>query len=163
MPDTVHRAVVAFGSNLGNRSKTIDLALSRLGAAPNKLIKRSDYFETDAWIHPDDDATEHPRFLNGVAILDTPRTAEALLRHLLEIEQSLGRRRGVDIKPWQPRSIDLDLIAMDDLILDLPALKLPHPRMHERDFVLRPLVQIWPDWQHPILEKSADSLLAELV
>lgn len=162
MTNTVHRAVVAFGSNLGNRSKTIDLALARLGASPNKLIEQSDFFETDAWVHPDDEATEHPRFLNGVAILDTSRAPEALLRHLLEVEQSLGRRRGPDIKPWQPRTIDLDLIAMDDLILNEPGLVLPHPRMHERDFVLRPLVQIWPDWQHPILKRPAEALLASL-
>ena len=157
-----HKAGVAFGSNLGNRRKTIELAIEAMTARSIKIVKRSSLLETEAWIHPDDDADWHPPFLNGMALIETEFSAFALLDHLLQIERVLGRSRNAFNKPWQPRPIDLDLICFDDLVLDTPKLILPHPRMHQRDFVLSPLVEIWPNWQHPIRQKSASDLLAEL-
>ena len=156
------RAIIALGSNLGDRRQTIETAVQRLASAAGKLVAVSDLIETAAWIHPDDDSTWHPPFLNGVAIYDSELSPHRLLAVLLDVERSLGRKRGKETKAWQPRTIDLDLIAVGALVADTPDLTLPHPRMHERDFVLRPLVQIWPDWCHPILNKSAAKLLNEL-
>jgi 2-amino-4-hydroxy-6-hydroxymethyldihydropteridine diphosphokinase len=78
---------------------------------------------------------------------------------MLEIEQSLGRIR---ITRWGPRTVDLDLIAYDDQIINLPNLTVPHPEMHKRNFVLEPLCEVFPDWTHPLLKKTARELLEGL-
>ncbi len=119
--------------------------------------------ETEAWIHPDDDADWHPPFLNGVALFETTLAPPGVLQHLLTIETALGattQRRHA--KPWQPRPIDLDLIAVGDVVEHTASLVLPHPRMHERRFVLEPLASLLPDWHHPILSRTASELLETL-
>ena len=153
-------AIVAFGSNLGDRRATIDKAIGDIDVQVGPCLKRSDLLETEAWIHPDDDADWHPPFLNGVAVFDTKLAPTAVLAQLLVIENGLGRQRGPGIKPWQPRPIDLDLIAVDDMIIDSGDLILPHPRMHERYFVLEPLASLLPDWRHPILKKTVREMLS---
>ncbi|MEM7025310.1 MAG: 2-amino-4-hydroxy-6-hydroxymethyldihydropteridine diphosphokinase, partial [Pseudomonadota bacterium] len=119
-------AIVALGSNLGDREATIDRAIERIVRVIGPCHAQSRLIETEAWIHPDDDADWHPPFLNAVAVFDTGLGAAAILRHLLEIETSLGRERSADAKPWQPRPIDLDLIGVGAEVLDSPDLVLPH-------------------------------------
>jgi len=154
--------IVALGSKLGDRRATIDQAVGRIEAALGPCRARSRLIETAAWIHPDDDADWHPPFLNGVAVFATTLAPAEILQHLLAIETALGRRRSADAKPWQPRPIDLDLIAAGNAVLRTPSLVLPHPRMQERRFVLEPLVTLLPDWRHPILGRTASELLAAL-
>src|SRR5690242_12841955 len=100
-----------------------------------------------------------PAFLNGVAEVRTGLGPHALLQRLLEIERSLGRQRQ---QKWDSRPIDLDLLLFGDRVLNDPDLKLPHPRMHERRFVLQPLAELAPDVIHPSLGKRMVELLSVL-
>jgi 2-amino-4-hydroxy-6-hydroxymethyldihydropteridine diphosphokinase len=156
------KAIIALGSNLGDRLRMIETAVSEIEARIGPCLSRSDLIETEAWIHPDDDADWHPPFLNGVAVFETTLEAIAVLTGLLAIEEQLGRERGPGAKPWQPRPIDLDLVALDDQVVDQPDLILPHPRMQERRFVLEPLAEVLPDWRHPVLGKTVVEMLATL-
>jgi 2-amino-4-hydroxy-6-hydroxymethyldihydropteridine diphosphokinase len=155
-------AIVALGSNLGDRRAKIGRAVEQIEAVLGPCLAQSGLIETEAWIHPDDDADWHPPFLNGVALFETAQAPHDVLRSLLSIEVALGRRRDPQAKPWQPRPIDLDLIAIGGKILASPELVLPHPRMHERRFVLEPLASIRPDWRHPLHDRTASELLAAL-
>jgi 2-amino-4-hydroxy-6-hydroxymethyldihydropteridine diphosphokinase len=129
----VTTAYVGLGANLGDREQTIRRALELLGAA-----RVSTLIETEPWGYED-----QPRFLNAVAELETDEPPHALLRRLLEIERELGRTR--EGPRYGPRLIDLDLLLYGDEELDGPGLVVPHPRLHERAFVLEPLVELAPE------------------
>ena len=152
-------AAVALGSNLGDSRLTLEQAVSLMGDEIGPIVARSQWIETAAIIHPDDPVREHPNYLNGVVILETNRQADDILTRLLRIERTLGRIRDARAAPWQPREIDLDLIFLGDMILQTEGLVVPHPRMHERAFVLKPLAEIRPDWRHPLLKQTVETLL----
>lgn len=158
---TARRAVVALGANLGDRRATLERAVT-LMAELGELATRSSWLETPALIHPDDPAKSYPEFLNGAVLLRSGLPPAELLAGLHRIEARLGRDRAAETARWRPRLIDLDLIAVEDLVLDGPDLRLPHPEMHKRDFVLAPFCEVWPDWRHPTLGRTASELLAEL-
>jgi 2-amino-4-hydroxy-6-hydroxymethyldihydropteridine diphosphokinase len=142
-------AYIALGANLGNREATLEQALQRLGAE-GEVVAVSPWYETAPVGYLD-----QPDFLNGVACLETSTPPEQLMERLIEIESDLGRKRSF---PNAPRRIDLDLLYYDDLILESPLLTLPHPRLHERSFVLVPLRDIAPDLVHPVLGKTTSEL-----
>jgi 2-amino-4-hydroxy-6-hydroxymethyldihydropteridine diphosphokinase len=127
----VTRAFVGLGANLGERERTIRLAAERLGASRLSTIR-----ETEPWGYLD-----QPAFLNAVAELETALPPRALLERLLELELELGRERGAGPR-WGPRTIDLDLLLYGDETVDEPGLVVPHPRLHERRFVLEPLAEL---------------------
>lgn len=159
----IRRAVVALGGNLGDPAASFAAALELIGQRIGPVPARSTWRRTPALVHPDDPVREHPDYLNGVVLVDSALAPEALLAALHGIERELGRDRAQETRPWQPRTIDLDLIALDDLVRDPPQCPvLPHPRLHERDFVLGPLVELWPDWRHPRLGRTALELLSAL-
>ena len=132
------RAYIGLGANVGDREATIREALARLGAeAGIDVVSVSALRETEPVGY-----LEQPPFLNGVAALETDLAAPELLRRVLAIERSLGRRR--DGPRYGPRTIDLDLLLYGDAEIDEPGLTVPHPRLHERRFALEPLAELAP-------------------
>jgi 2-amino-4-hydroxy-6-hydroxymethyldihydropteridine diphosphokinase len=131
------RAYIGLGSNLGEREKTLRTALDRLAAnSAVEVVAVSTFRDTD----PVGPIRDQPRFLNGVAALETSLGPRRLLELLLEVEAELGRTR--EGPRGGPRTIDLDLLLYEDVTLDEPGLQVPHPRLHERDFVLEPLAEL---------------------
>jgi 2-amino-4-hydroxy-6-hydroxymethyldihydropteridine diphosphokinase len=130
------KAVIALGSNLGNRELYIDSAVAEL-AKVIEITHLSTNHETDPVGGP-----EQPKYLNAIAIAETDLDPRELLIIMLEIENRLGRKREVH---WGPRNIDLDLIVFGYEVIDSEVLVLPHPRAHERKFVLEPWLEIDPD------------------
>lgn len=139
------RAVVAMGANLGDRAGTIASAMERLGKTDGvTVVAVSSLVETVA-IRPDGPDDTHPNYLNGVALVDTTLSAPALLAVLHDIENEFGRTR---TERWGDRTLDLDLIVFGDLVED-GNLVVPHPRAHERAFVLAPWLELDPDAVFP--------------
>lgn len=137
------QALIALGSNLGDRRQTLDRAVAALAALPGvRVVGRSTWCETPSIGGP----SGQPAFLNGAATLDCSLSPAALLAALHEVEASLGRRRD---EHWAARTLDLDLLLYDDLIVESPALTVPHPRMAFRRFVLAPALEVAADWTHP--------------
>jgi 2-amino-4-hydroxy-6-hydroxymethyldihydropteridine diphosphokinase len=134
------KAVIALGSNLGNRELNIDSAIAEL-AKIIEITHLSTNHETDPVGGP-----EQPKYLNAVLIAETQLDPHELLISMLEIENKLGRKREIH---WGPRTIDLDLIIVGDEVIDSDVLVLPHPRAHERRFVLEPWLEIDPTAQIP--------------
>jgi 2-amino-4-hydroxy-6-hydroxymethyldihydropteridine diphosphokinase len=148
-------AYISIGSNLGNRLKYIREAIRRIEQSKEiKISKASSVYET-----PPAEYKDQPWFLNMVLELETSLKPLNLLELLLEIEGQMGRRR---TRRYGPRNIDLDLLLYDDLVLNSDKLTLPHPRMHERGFVLVPLAEISPQVVHPLLKKNVKRLLEDL-
>ena len=135
------RAVIAMGANLGDRADTIAAAIERLSATDGvDLVAVSELVETVA-IRPDGPDDTHPDYLNGVAIVDTTLSAASLLAVLHSIEDDHGRTR---TERWGDRTLDLDLIVFGDVVED-GNIVIPHPRAHERSFVLGPWLSLDPD------------------
>ncbi len=138
------RAYVALGSNLGDREATLLAAVDALAAEPGiDVVGVSRFFDTEPVGYVD-----QPRFLNGAAALETTLTARELLALLLAVERRFGRSR--DGVPAQgPRTLDLDLLLYGEAEIDEPGLSVPHPRLHERRFVLEPLADLDPGLEVP--------------
>jgi 2-amino-4-hydroxy-6-hydroxymethyldihydropteridine diphosphokinase len=146
-----HTVYLALGSNLDNRLANLKRAVAAL--PPQIEVKaKSHIYETPPWGYED-----QPKFLNQVIQGFTYLEPEPLLKHIKRLEVMLGRKASFQNGP---RLIDIDILFYDDLVLDTPSLVIPHPRLHERGFVLLPLMDVAPDLIHPVEKKSVKELLA---
>ena len=149
------RAFIGAGANLGEPVRQIQRALGELEKSPGvRLGAVSSLYRTQPM-----GPVAQPPFINAVFSLECGISPQELLALLLSVEEKMGRIRR---ERWGPRVIDLDLLFFDEAIISEQGLEVPHPRLHERRFVLTPLVEIAPDVVHPILKKSAFDLLAAL-
>ncbi|HKO95931.1 MAG TPA: 2-amino-4-hydroxy-6-hydroxymethyldihydropteridine diphosphokinase [Pyrinomonadaceae bacterium] len=144
---------IGLGSNLGDRAGNLLLAVRGVLHSGIEVIRLSRIYETEPF-----ETFQQPAFLNMAAEVrcDSATTPEDLMRELLAVEQTLGRRR--EIKKG-PRTIDLDLLLFENQIRNSELLQLPHPQMHRRRFVLAPLVELAPDFVHPVLNQTMSGLL----
>lgn len=151
-----HTAYISVGSNLGDRIENCRRGMKALVSGEEvRITRQSRFYETEPV-----DFTEQGWFINCVIRIETRLEPLELLDRLQAIQQEAGRT--ADRVRYGPRVLDLDLLLYDRLILDDPGLSLPHPRMHRRRFVLKPLCDIDPDVVHPVLGKAVRALLAEL-
>ena len=137
---------IGIGSNIGDRRMNCETAIARLGNEGVHVTKRSSMIETTPW-----GAADQPDFINMAVEADTSLSPVGLLRLLKGIEAAMGRETA---KRWGPRLIDLDILLYDDLVISTEELIVPHPHMHERDFVLIPMTEINPAAVHPLLKKT---------
>jgi 2-amino-4-hydroxy-6-hydroxymethyldihydropteridine diphosphokinase len=144
---------LSLGSNIGDREANLHEAIAKLGEL-GRVKGVSSLYETEPV-----EFIEQPWFLNCAVELETELVPPQLLKAMLAIEQGMGRRR---IQPKGPRLIDLDILLFGDTVINEPSLTIPHPAMHERRFVLEPLVEIAPTAMHPVLKKTIDKLLQAL-
>jgi 2-amino-4-hydroxy-6-hydroxymethyldihydropteridine diphosphokinase len=150
-------AYIALGSNLGDRGSNIRGGVAALGDLDDtELVGSSSVIETE----PVGPSGQDP-YLNAVAHIRTDLRPRGLLDALLQIEHCFGRDRSHEQR-WGPRTLDLDLLIYADQVIDQPGLCVPHPRMHERDFVLIPLAEIAPDLVVPVHKKTPRAMLGAL-
>ena len=150
-----HQVFIALGSNMGDKKKYLDDAVEALDELEGcRIVTVADYIETEPY-----GGVEQDDFLNSVLLMDTRLEPGVLLEKLHEIEAAADRKRTIR---WGPRTLDLDIIFYDDMLLHTPTLTLPHPEMHKRSFVLDPLVQIAPWAWHPAIGKTVRELWEEL-
>ncbi|MGP1347371.1 MAG: 2-amino-4-hydroxy-6-hydroxymethyldihydropteridine diphosphokinase, partial [Phycisphaerales bacterium] len=149
-------ALIALGSNLGDRTAHLHSAFHAIAALPTTtLLACAIPIETEPLGPPG----QGP-YLNAAALIYTALEPRALLEALLNIEHAHARIRAHDHPRWGPRTLDLDLILYNNHTINEPGLTIPHPRLHERDFVLRPAVALAPHWPHPTLHRTLAQLLA---
>lgn len=149
------RVYLGVGSNLGDRNSYLEKARGLVEKIPQtRFLRGSSIRETDPVGGPN-----QGKFLNGVWEIETGISARELKNHLLKIETQLGRRRS---ESNAPREIDLDILFYGDQIIEEEQLKIPHPRLHERAFVLEPLFELAPEKTHPQMEKTVKELFQDL-
>ncbi|MRG43699.1 2-amino-4-hydroxy-6-hydroxymethyldihydropteridine diphosphokinase [Chitinophaga sp. SYP-B3965] len=147
----MNTAILLIGGNMGDRPKFLQQAVALIAARAGHILKESTMYETAPW-----GDVQQPDYLNQALVLETTMEAPALLDVLLEIEKEIGRVRR---QKWGSRVIDIDMIFFNQEVITLPQLKVPHPQMQNRRFVLAPLQEIIPLWVHPILQLTVNQLL----
>lgn len=146
--------LMSLGTNMGNRLIMLTKALSELGHSGFSIIDRSKIWETTPW-----GFTDQPRFLNMCVSAETGLSPEEMIKMIKTIEGRLDRIKNVK---WGPRNIDIDIIAIDEMVIDTPELTVPHPYMHERAFVLIPLREVAPQFTHPMTGKTLEEMICAL-
>ena len=155
---SIETVFIGFGSNCGDRQEYCDRAITLMGLLPlSQLVAVSSYYETQP-VDPQG-ILGSTWFYNGVVQIETQLTPERLWEICRETERALGRE---DENRSGPRTIDFDLLLYGQQIIDKPHLKIPHPRMHLRRFVLEPLMELSPEWAHPVLKHSVKELRDQL-
>lgn len=157
-PPLLHRAAIALGSNLsssaGNPEDTLVAAIDAIESLPGTALEAESSVYRTAPVGP-----PQPDYFNACVVISTMATATQLMKTLLNIEQQFDRVRA---ERWGPRTLDLDLLLFDDVVLDDPLVQIPHPRMAERAFVLMPLTEIVPEWTHPVLGQTIHALAQQV-
>jgi 2-amino-4-hydroxy-6-hydroxymethyldihydropteridine diphosphokinase len=149
----MNKAYLLTGGNQGDRRLHMQQARTNIELICGQVIQDSSIYETAPW-----GKTDQPDFLNQVLLIETKLDPVTLLELILSIEETGGRTRS---EKNAPRTIDIDILFYNDLVLNLPGLSIPHPRIAQRRFVLEPLNEISPDYIHPVLRKTISRLLLE--
>ncbi|MFA7444760.1 MAG: 2-amino-4-hydroxy-6-hydroxymethyldihydropteridine diphosphokinase [Flavobacteriaceae bacterium] len=149
-----HQVILSIGSNQGNRLYHIENGINLIHKKVATVVKTSKLYETPSW------GFQGEAFYNCAILVHTYKKAEEILRELLEIERESGRIR-LESEGYQSRTLDIDIIAFDDQIIETQILQIPHPRMQERLFVLQPLKDIFPDYTHPKTKKTIRQLVQD--
>jgi 2-amino-4-hydroxy-6-hydroxymethyldihydropteridine diphosphokinase len=147
------RAFLLLGSNEGDRQDFLERACVEIDRLAGTIVKKSTLYETEAW-----GITDQPAFLNRVVVIDTALTALELLKKVQSIETQLGRVRR---EKWTARTIDIDILFYDDVVIEIPELIIPHTEIAYRRFTLLPMVNVAPNLVHPRLKKTMTQLLDE--
>lgn len=147
--------ILGIGTNLYDREKNLHDALSCIRKHIGEITRISSVYETEPWGFSGEN-----RFLNMVILVKTRFTPAVVLRKVLSIETMLGRTRDPG-QGYSSRIIDIDILLFENRIISRPELKIPHPLLHKRNFVLVPLVEIFPDGVHPVIDKTFAALLEE--
>jgi 2-amino-4-hydroxy-6-hydroxymethyldihydropteridine diphosphokinase len=148
-----HTVFLLLGSNQGNAIENLQQAKTHLKTRVGAQIQASACYKTAAW-----GKIDQPDFINQVVVLETRLKPEELLTRTLNIETEMGRLR---VEKWGSRIIDIDILFFDSVVISTPTLSIPHPAISQRKFTLIPLVEIAPDFLHPVLKKSLQTLLSE--
>ena len=141
--------IILLGSNLGDRLANLQQAIASIASFSN-ILQQSNIYQTAAWGN-----TDQADFLNQAIEIQTNQTAENLMHALLAIESQMGRVR---LQKWEPRIIDLDIIFYESAIHTTDFIQIPHPEMQNRSFVLKPLLDLIPNFEHPILKQNITQL-----
>jgi 2-amino-4-hydroxy-6-hydroxymethyldihydropteridine diphosphokinase len=149
----MHSIYIITGSNIGDRLKNLTVAKHHLENSIGKILQSSSIYETAPWGKSDQE-----NFYNQVHLMQTSSDARSVMEKCLSIETCMGRIRTIKNAP---RLIDLDILFFDDNIIDLPDLKIPHPEIPNRRFVLEPMAELAPELLHPGLDKTIKTLLTE--
>lgn len=146
-------AYLGLGTNMGNKRRNMITAAALLAERAGDVLALSDFYETEPWGFNSENT-----FLNAALRLETELSPEELLQVTEQIEEDMGRTQKSD-GAYHDRIIDIDILLYDDLVKDTPRLVIPHPRMHERRFVLEPMFEIAPNVVHPVMKKSIADLM----
>jgi 2-amino-4-hydroxy-6-hydroxymethyldihydropteridine diphosphokinase len=149
----MNKVYLLIGGNMGDRMANLAEAIHLINQEIGPIQLTSSIYETAAWGN-----TNQPDFLNQALMLETLLDAETVMRQLLNIEIGMGRKRDI---PMGPRTIDLDIMYFNDLVIDNELITIPHPKIAERRFVLMPLAEIAPQFLHSVLNKTNEALLKD--
>ena len=147
----MNTAYLLIGGNVGDRAANLQTALRRIAETCGTITSTSSLYETAAWGN-----TNQPSFYNQAVVVNSPLSPEALMDQLLDIELEMGRIR---TQKYGPRTIDLDILMIGNLVLNTQKLTIPHPQMHNRRFALLPLAEVAPTLTHPLSDQSIEVLL----
>lgn len=148
---------LCLGGNIGDRKASLSSAISLIEKNTGVVVQQSNIYETEAW-----GVTNQSAYLNQCICIHTEQSEDTLIKELLNIEKELGRVRDV-FHSYEPRTVDIDILFYNNSVLNSSQLIIPHPRMHLRKFVLMPLMEIAPDFIHPVFNLSVKEMLKQCV